>query len=195
VEYKTLLGSLAVAIEILSYIFYFVGIWQGKTKPHAFTWLVFSILNIIGFFAALVKGGYIVAWVLGINAVLCLAIFFVGVYQKRVNYDLYDWLALLGAFLGIILWCMTHDPLYAVILISVADFVAMTPTIRKAYKLPFEENLESFLLGISYYILSVAALDSFETTNWLYPAAIVTSDLLLIGIIMTRRQKLSSLLK
>jgi hypothetical protein len=64
---------------------------------------LFSILSTIGFFAALTTDGYAVASVLGINVVGCIITSIIGFYQNRIEYDKYDWLALIGAFVGIIL--------------------------------------------------------------------------------------------
>ena len=42
-EYKIILGVAAVLIGIAAYIAYFRNIFAGKTKPHAFSWLVWGI--------------------------------------------------------------------------------------------------------------------------------------------------------
>jgi len=188
-DYKIILSVLSIAIQLTGFFIYFRGVYKGKTKPHAFTWLVWTILSTIGFFATLTSEGYAVAWILGINVLGCGTTSAIGFYQKRVDYDKYDWLALIGALVGTLLWYITNNALYAVILISISDFIAITPTLRKAYKFPFEENLESFLIGIIFYIFAIIALESFELTNWLYPASIIFADLVLIGIIIIQRRK------
>ena len=79
-EYKMALGYLALAIQAVSYAIYFYGIWQGKTKPHAFTWMVWCLLTTLGFFAVLASGGGIGAWVLAGNGIANFAIAAVGFY-------------------------------------------------------------------------------------------------------------------
>jgi hypothetical protein len=189
-EYKMLLGILAVVIELVSYTIYFIGIYTGKTKPHAFTWLVWGALNVVGFAAAVSAGGDSVAWILGINALANLTISGIGFWQRNVQYDTYDWLALVGAFVGIFLWWFTKNPLYAVILISISDIIALIPTFRKAYRLPFEENILSFTVGIPYYLLAIFALTSFTTTTILYPLSIILIDCSLVALIYIRRKQL-----
>lgn len=190
-EYKIFLGYLAVGIEIVSYSIYFWSIYRGEAKPHAFTWFVWGVLGAISFPAVLSAGGGAGAWVLGINAVLCLTIAGIGWYQKHIEYDRADWIALGIALLGAILWWRTSNPLYAVILVSISDAIAFSITIRKAYKLPFEENYSSFLVGGVYYILAIIALESYSLTTWLYYVVIILFDLILVGVIITRRKKLS----
>src|SRR3989344_4210477 len=110
-EYKILLGYLAVIIELASYTIYFFGIWKGKTKPHAFTWLVWGTLNIVAFIAVLLSGGETGSWVLAVNTIGCFSIAIIGFVQNHVEYDKYDWLALLGAIIGILLWWLTDNAL------------------------------------------------------------------------------------
>lgn len=182
------LGYLAVVVELISYGVYFYGIYKGKTKPHAFTWLVWSVLNLVAFFAVLVSGGDSVAWILGINAIACLAIAIIGFRQRHVVYDTYDWLALGGAFLGVFLWWLTSNPLYAIISVCISELLGIIPTFRKAYRLPFEENMSAFTIGLFYYFLALLALDSFLLTNWLYPAFIIVLDGAVVVLIFIRRR-------
>jgi hypothetical protein len=48
-EIKTILGISAVVIAFISYVPYICNIFAGKTKPHAFTWLIWCTLNAIAF--------------------------------------------------------------------------------------------------------------------------------------------------
>ncbi len=189
-DYKTYLGILSVALQLISYSIYFTGIWKGRTKPHAFTWMVWGFISVIAFTAIISAGGGAGAWVLGINALLCLTISAIGFKQKRVTYDLYDWLALIGGLLGVFLWWQTKDPLYAVILVALSDSTSAIPTFRKAYRLPFEENALAFSIGIVNYPIAILALRTLNITTWLYPATIVLVDAIIVAIIFFRRRQL-----
>ena len=186
-EYKIFFGYLAIVVEIFSYVVYFIGIFRGKTKPHAFTWFVWGVLNVVAFIAVFISGGEVGSWVLAVNAVACFSIAAIGFIQKHVEYDQYDWMALVGAFVGIFLWWLTDNPLYAVILVSVSDATGSIPIFRKAYRTPFEENITAFALGILYYPLAILALESLTLTTWLYPAVVLVLDGALVILILTRR--------
>lgn len=189
-DYKIWLGILAATLQIGSYLVYFFGIYKGKTKPHAFTWFVGSIINVIGFAAVLVAGGGAGAWTLAVNMVLCFAIAVTGLWQGVVIYDLYDWLALSGGILGAVLWALTKNPLSAVILIALSDIISFVPTFRKAYRKPFEENAISFSMGVVVYIISLFALQTLTVTTWLYSAEIILVDAALVAFILLRRKQL-----
>lgn len=191
-EYKIFFGYLAVFVEFISYFVYLHSIYKGHTKPHAFTWFVWSVLNSVAFAAIVVSGGESGSWVFIVNAIFCFLISCIGFWQKHVEYDLHDWIALIGALVGITLWWYTHIPLYAVILISLSDFIGIIPSLRKAYRLPFEENLSSWFLSFLYYPLGILALESLTLSTWLYPAVIMLADATLIGVIIIQRKKLKS---
>lgn len=191
-DYKDFLGYLATLVAFGSYAIYFWSIFTGKTKPHAFTWFVWGTLNAIAFAAVTVAGGDKGAWVLAVNVLACYAIAGIAFFQGRVVYDRFDWLALLGALIGMLLWWRTSNPLYAVILVSISDTVGFVPSFRKAYHLPFEENATSFAVGLTYYILAIFALKSLTLTTWLYPAAIILLDSAFVFQILIRRKQLST---
>lgn len=187
-DYKNILGVLAVAISIASYVVYFWAMYTGKAKPHAFTWFVWGTLSAIGLGAVWVSGGGSGTWVIAVNMICSYIIAGIGLWQRHVQYDKHDWLALGGAFLAMLLWWVTENALYAVVLISLSDVVGLIPSLRKAYRLPFEENAMTFILGFFYYILSLFALESFSLTTSLYYFTIMVSDLAIISIILLRRR-------
>src|SRR3989344_8368 len=141
---KTIIGGLAVLVQLASYIPYFWGMAKGKTKPHAFTWFVWGTLNAVAFGAQIVSGAGPGSWVLGVNMVLLYVIAAIGIKQGHVKYVLFDWLALSGALLAILLWWLTSNPLTAVILVCFSDAIGFLPAFRKAYFYPLEENVTAY---------------------------------------------------
>lgn len=80
-EYKIFLGYLAVVIGIVSYIPYITNIFRGKTKPHAFSWLVWAVLTGIAFAAQIVENGGAGTWVIEATALTCMVIFILALFM------------------------------------------------------------------------------------------------------------------
>jgi hypothetical protein len=78
---KVVLSTLAIIISIIAYIPYFRDIFKGKTKPHAFSWLIWSVMLTIAFIAQLVEEGGAGAWVTGATAILCSAVFTLALFK------------------------------------------------------------------------------------------------------------------
>ena len=189
-DYKTVLTGIGIAIGLVSYGSYFRGIFSGKTKPHLFSWLVWTIINWTAFFAQLVKGGGTGSWITATNACLCTLVAIFAISRGEQNITRSDWYSLTGAFLGVFGWIVTRNPVAAVILISVTDCFAIYPTFRKSYHKPYEENVFSWSIDLIKFILQLFALESFNLTTALFPIVILTNDFILTTMILIRRKSI-----
>ncbi len=189
-DYKTILAGVGIAIGFVSYGSYFRGIFKGQTKPHIFSWFVWSLINGTAFFAQLVKGGGAGAWITGVNAALCVAVTILAVFRGEKEITKSDWYSLVGALAGISGWILTKNPLTAVVLISVTDFFAIFPTVRKAYYKPYEENAFAFGIDLIKFSLELFALGAFNLTTALFPITILVNDTALVSMILIRRRRI-----
>jgi hypothetical protein len=189
-DYKIILGIIAVTVGFVSYIPYFKNIFLGNTKPHMFSWLIWALLEGIAFFAQLSRGGGAGAWVTGTTAILCVLVFSVSLSRGEKNIVFSDKISFAGAILGLILWLLSKDPLVAVILVSLVDFLGFIPTFRKSYFKPREETAKLYVMSILKLILSLFALQSVNLTTVLYPASLILTNALFITMILMRRKVL-----
>ncbi len=188
-EYKITLGVIATVIGFLSYIPYFRDIIKGKTKPHAFSWLVWSVLTGIAFFAQVVKGGAAGSWVNAGTAVLCFSVFIAALFRGERNIKTSDWLSLAGAGTGLVLWALTNNPFGAVALVAVIDALGFIPTFRKSFYKPYEETMSTFMVSTLKYAISLPALGSFNPTTWLFPASLVLTNGSFVILLLIRRKQ------
>jgi hypothetical protein len=70
-ETKTILGVISVTLGVIGNGAYFRSAWKKHTKPHAFSWIIWSLLAGIGFFAQITKQAGAGAWALGATSILC----------------------------------------------------------------------------------------------------------------------------
>lgn len=190
-EIKTFISIVAVTIAFISYIPYFRDIFSGKTRPHAFTWLVWGVLNGIAFAGQVADGSGIGAAAVGLTALALCSIFVIALFKGEKDIKTFDWLCLLGAFIALILWPLTNSPLTTVILITVIDIFGFLPTVRKSWRKPFEETLSTYALSIVKYGLVVIALKSYTVTTVLFPLSLVVLNALFVGMLMVRRKQLA----
>jgi len=85
VNYKEYLGFTATAIAFVSYLPYFRDIFANKTKPHAFSWLVWGALTAIGFAGQVAGHAGPGAWVTGFTALICFLIFIAALFKGKKN--------------------------------------------------------------------------------------------------------------
>lgn len=190
-DYKTVLGIIAVAIGFAGFVPYFKDIFDGRSKPHVFSWFVWALLEGTAFFAQLTKGGGAGAWVTGVTAILCFLVFISALFRGEKRITRLDWASLIGALLGMALWAVTKSPLSAVILVSITDVFGFIPTFRKSYRHPYEETAKLYSASILKLIFALFALGSFNLTTALYPASLIITNSAFVTLVLIRRKTLT----
>jgi len=189
--YHVVLGALAVAIGLVSYVPYFRDIIRGTTKPHPFSWFVWGLVSGIAFLAQVVENGGPGAWATGVTSFSCIAISVFAFSRGEKSITRFDWFCFAGALMGIVLWKVTDNPLSAVIIVTVVDALGFAPTFRKAYVRPYEETLLTYVLSCLKWGLGLIALTSVNLTTALFPGAIFLMNLTFVAMVAVRRRKLS----
>ena len=190
-EYQVALGILAIVAGFAGEFLYIKDIFKRTIKPHPFSWFGWGVLDVVIFSAQIVKGGGAGAWVTGVAAVVNVGIAIAALSRGEKQITWSDWACFIGALLGIVLWILTDDPLYAVVVASVVNYLAFVPTFRKAYLRPQEESLNIFVFDIIKFLLSIAALQALNPTTALFPAASAVSNAIFVGMVLLRRRQLA----
>lgn len=183
-------GILPIVLGVTSIAFYVRGILLGKVKPHAFSWLVWSLITGIAFAAQLLEGGGAGSWFLGFAALANLSIFILSLFKGEKTIKFFDWVSLIAALLALLPWWLTKNPLMSVLLITFIDACGYVPTFRKGYEKPFEESPVMFALGTVQFALSIAALQTFSITTWFFPLVCGVMNALVAGMLFVRRRAL-----
>lgn len=186
-DIKLVFGSAAVVLAVANYLPYLVGSLRGSITPHIFTWALWLILTSVAFYAQLTSGGGIGAWATGVTAFIILLITIVSLRSGFGYVRSFDWLALGGAGMSIILWVVTNDPFWSVILISVIHSLCFLPTFRKGYASPHEESAIAFILTILKYGCAIVALGEYAVETVLFPATVMTTSFLFVSMLYYRR--------
>ena len=186
---KTALGIIATAMAFVSYIPYIRNMLSGKTKPHAFSWLVWGTLTAIAFVGQVSEGAGPGAWVTGFTACVSFFIFVTVLRTGEKDIAKSDWLSLVGAGIAMLLWWATSDPLIAVILITLIDALGFFPTFRKSYHKPYEETAITFAISGLKFVIAIIALENLTPTTWLYPASLVLMNGIFVVMLLIRRKQ------
>jgi hypothetical protein len=189
---KTGLGVAAIIIGFIGYVPYFRTIFSGKTKPHAFSWLVWGVLTAIAFGGQIVGNGGAGAWVTGFTAFISFTICGLALAKGKKDFPLVDWLCLAGCGLALALWAVTSNPLTAIVLITLIDMLAFIPTFRKSYSKPDSEPAFTYTLSGLKFLVSLFALHQLSATTVLYPASLVLTNGLFVAMVLVQRKRLAA---
>lgn len=186
-DYKFYLASIAVCLAIYAYIPYLKGIFSGKTKPHLFTWIIWSLVTLIAVIIQFVEGAGWGVYPTLIAMLLCFWITILSFKYGSKDIKKIDYVFLTISLMAIPLWILTKNPTYSALLVTGIEIVAAIPTIRKSWNYPEQEVSLSYGLNTLRYILSIFAIASFSIATVAYPIGMVLMNLIIFLILIYRK--------
>jgi hypothetical protein len=190
-SFKHILGITAVCFGLLAYAIYISGILKNSVKPHAFSWLLWTLTTAIVFTAQFTKGGGAGSWSTGFTCSICLAIGIISLFKYDKAYTFSDIIFIIVALLALIPWFFTKNPTISVVLIASIDVLGYAPTLRKSYYYPAEENASSFGLNSAKHLIALLALQNYVVATWIYPASQIFMNGLVVILLLIRRRQLA----
>ncbi len=185
---KELLGIVTIGLSIVGHTPYIIDTWRGKTRPHLFTWLTWSIVVTLAFFGQWIKGGGAGAWGTGVTGAMTVIIVILALKQGTKDVTKLDKVFFVGALIAIVPWYVTKDPTVSVVMVSIIDACAFAPTIRKTIKDPGSETLATYALNIIRHILTIFAIANYNLATVLYPSYLLVMNLI-ITVVMLRPRR------
>lgn len=185
---RALLSGIAIALTFVAFLPYIGSILRGRIRPHVFSWLIWGATTFVVFLAQLADHGGAGAWPIGVSGLITLYVAVLA-YMRKSDSTItrLDWLFLALAMSALPLWYATSDPLWAVVILTTVDLLGFGPTFRKAYVLPFEEQLTFYALIAARNLISMMALAHYSLTTVLFPAVTGAACMLFILMVAYRR--------
>lgn len=174
-----ILSSIFVVIGPITYGFSIV---KGKTRPHRMTRFILAFVLTLNFLGILIAQGNVGAQVFaGITAIQALAIFFLSLWRGMGGSTKFDYICLSIAFIGVIGWKITGNPITAVWFSVLADLAAYLPAMVKTWKHPQTESPWYYALsGLAAFLGLIAyKLDA----SSIFQIYIVACCIIMIGLI------------
>lgn len=187
--FKPYFGVIAICLGLSAYIIYISGTLKNKIKPHAFSWLLWTLTTAVVYIAQVTKGGGAGSWSTGFTCTVCLAIGIISLFKYDKAYTLSDMLFIGVALLALLPWFFTKDPTASIVLIASIDVLGYGPTLRKSYYYPDEEKAISFGLNSIKHLFSLLALGNYIVATWIYPASQIFMNGLVVVLILIRRKQ------
>lgn len=179
-----------ILVVVGGFLPYIRDIYRGKTKPHAYTWLIWTITQgtaLVGLWQG--HGGLaVVAMAIGVS----MSIFVIGLsfrYGTR-NITRADTIILIASLLAIGVWWQLHNPLLALVMVSLIDIVGYIPSIRKTYEEPWTETSLTWGVFIITNVLIMLSLDEYNFMTLFYLVSITAANAILLSICLVRRRSI-----
>lgn len=190
-DFKVLFSALAALCSIAAYVPYLREIFAGRTKPHAFTWLIWMLTTTTAAAGGWAGGGGWGAANQTLSAFLTVLFFLLSLWYGTKNITKSDTTILLLALIAIALWWRFNSPLLAVWMVTAIDAAAYIPTFRKSFSEPLTESLFAWTLFTFYALFALLALREYNalTVPYLLMTAIANAALALFLFVRRRSLK------
>lgn len=169
-DFKLLAAATATLIGLSSSIPYIIDTIRGKTKPHAYTWLIWTITQGIAAAGVLQGGGGWSGIGMGIGAATLCLVFLLSLRLGTRFITSFDTALLCGAVGGLIVWYFTENLLIAVYIATAVDFLGYFPTLTKVYKHPGSETALTWGLWVLATTLALIGLQEYNVLTLPYLA-------------------------
>jgi hypothetical protein len=195
-DFKIIIAILASLLAIIGNISYLTDTFQGKVKPHPYTWFIWSIVSMTTFLGGLAKGAGIGALPTGIAESFTILIFLFSlkyILHKEVGQiRMIDNYFLAAALLGLVPWALTHDPTISVVIVVCIDVVAFIPTLRKAWEHPETEKPLLYEMNVSRHVLTLFSLGAYNVATMFHSIAMICTNTLMTFFIVSKTNKKKS---
>lgn len=174
--YKEVFAIIAAGLAIYANWGYLRDVLRGHTKPHPYTWAIWSIVSAVVFFGQWVKGA---GWGLlptFFAEVFTIIIFLISLKYGFKNLRKTDHYFLILAILGLIPWYITKDPTISIIIVTIIDLIAFVPTIAKTWIKPQTENHNFYEVNIFRHILSLASLQTYNVATVFHSSVMIFAN-------------------
>jgi hypothetical protein len=190
-SFKQIFALLAAGISIFNIGLYIRTTLLGKTRPHAFSWLLWALVMGIVFVAQYSNRAGAGALQTLIAASLCFVVGILALFRGERKGTRSDWIAILIALSVVPLWALTDNALLAVIILSSIDCLGFYPTFRKAWHKPQEESSAWAWRAIVSFSCAILALENYSWTTCLYPGVMVAAHASFGVMLMWRRSQIA----
>ncbi|MSU60667.1 MAG: hypothetical protein EXS52_01990 [Candidatus Staskawiczbacteria bacterium] len=191
-DIKTILGIIAALLALFSSYLYIRDIFKGNTKPHTYTWLIWSIVTTIAFLGQWVSGGGAGSWATGVAAIVTIGTLLLSLKGNYGTKDItnFDKICLVLAIISILPWLLVKSVLWSVILATLIDLIAFFPTMRKTWHAPKSESLGSMYVDAVKHALSMFSMGRYSVITLIYPLSVLITKFIIIGeIVFLRRAR------
>jgi hypothetical protein len=189
-DIKILFLILSISVNIIAFYPYIKDIFLGKTKPHTYTWLIWTLTQGTAVFGLLFGGGGygVVAMVVSFVLVFTVFLFSLSKGFEKPNFS--DKLFLILAFISILVWWKLNEPFISITLVSLIDLFGYIPSYRKIWLYPYSETITSWFLFTLGNVFMILSLKEYNFLTLVYLITITFCNLMLVSIFLIRRSNL-----
>jgi hypothetical protein len=184
------LGVLAGVLAAAEVVPYVRDTIARSTRPHRGTWLIWSALAGVAFWAHRADGASWSLLLLGVECVGTSVVFALSIRLGSGALSPAERGLVLLAGAGVVGWLATDEPLVAMACVIASDLVATAMMLPKTWREPGSETLSTYLLASAGGAAAGASVGVAAPSLLLYPVHFCLLNGVVAGLIVGRRTAL-----
>jgi hypothetical protein len=190
---QSIIAAVAILLVIGSYLPYIYNVFMGKTKPHPFTWIISTLLNLFNYILYVQNGGgsgtFIMLTVLIMTSVI--------LWKSLKNFDqmvvLSDKVFFVASLIVLVLCFVIESSQVAAVLATSTSILSFIPTVRKSWNSPHSETISTYVINSVRHILVIFSVSTFSLVTIFNPLAWSSIGILFTITVLSRRKSLDLL--
>lgn len=185
----SILGILSGVVCGIGYLPYIYATIKKKNKPHPFSWILWSVLNLVSLITYMGLGAHETMPLAIMNFIGPLVIAIMSIKYWVGSFSKFDYVCLFLSAFSVLIYLVFHSASTALTFNLVADFLVYLPTMRKAYREPETEDLLTWILFFIANILSVFAISKWSYGIGVFPVYLAVTTLIVCATILLGRAR------
>jgi hypothetical protein len=187
IDLKLVATILSMALGALAFLPYLLSIKKDTTRPHPYTWLILTLTQATataGLFAGhagLISYGFLT------GTLMTGIIFLLSLRHIKESVAKGDNIILAAALIAMLMWWIFDHHRVAIFMVSVIDFIAYIPTMRKVWRDPRSESGVAWALFALSFLFALLALESYNMLTVPYLIAVLLADTIIATLVFARR--------
>ncbi|HUP26618.1 MAG TPA: hypothetical protein VM124_03180 [Candidatus Limnocylindrales bacterium] len=178
---RLILGTLALALNLIGYFPYIRDIIRGKVRPQRITWGIWSILTAVAAVNQVLNGGEYSSLYVVSGAILVSTTFILSIKYGVGGTSALDRVCLVLAFGLVVYWISAQDTRISTLLVVIIDSLGAIPTLVKTYHHPETETYIQWSLAGIAGLITVATVPEVDWALIIYPAYVFTMNAMIVS--------------
>lgn len=170
------LGILSGLLNLAGTGLYIYEVLKKRAIPERATWGIWTMLGVVAFLSQKSIGAHNSLWFVALQTVGVTIVFSMSLKYGVGGLTKNDLFITGVALLGILLWILTSQPLVALVMVVLTRGIAVSATIRKAYKEPKSEAALPWFIYACSAVLAFLSVGSRQFELLLYPTYLILAD-------------------
>jgi len=179
----------SVILGLIAPLPYIKNIFWGETRPHIFSWFIWTVTICAGFYGQIIGGAGLGATALGVTVVMNIVVLIAALIKSRDYISKFDVIIFVMTGLAMIPWVFAEDAITSIILLAIIDFGGFLPTLRKSIKNPETESLSLYIISAAKHVFSLFALSAYNILTLTFPLMLIALNISIVAVLYLKRRR------